>query len=608
MSDNQKSRNLEEPAGKLYRRVAYGIGLVLLALVSWPIYYPIKNGYGDLLYLESFFVDLFQHGGKWTSWAFTASPAFLPDVLAYGVAFVTFDYITDRIFFVSLVQIALIVLSAEALFAAMDIRNRANASFIFLMLVAVISYCSYTTGMWMYFNATNNHIGSFIFGVFGLASLMGCLRHGTVQQFLILGFVSLVAIVSGPVFVITFMTTAFLASLLHLLWFRALGVQTLTRGRNLAVILTLTSAFLVSGPLESLVNPFARDFALAPVPQMERSARLLIDATLDLLRFDHFLFSVLTLLWVVGYGLTAFWFLKLLSTSYLNLSLPSPRTSVTARSGGSFHSLAPLGSQWAEAQSLQLFFQTFVVALVPLNIAAVILSGGLQTHGGYRYLMLSIFLPVFNLLLLLSTHYKRILEARLTTHVLLLPSIMIAVLFTANLSSFRERREEAYITPWEAKRYRTAFGMKNLTVQQVRDHVGVSDLALAQCIDDHKDAYGLVRGVAEFWDARSITLLSKKRLQVVNVNGDLTPQFGRLNSKDWFRVDDRGATREPLVYNFAVTSERLPPSVFRRQIQETASFSCPNAAENNLVLVYGMESGFSRNVIAAFQRFHDAIR
>ena len=50
----------------------WSIAWLFLGIATAPLYFVrLKQGYGfayaDLLFLDSLFIDLFQHGGKWAS-------------------------------------------------------------------------------------------------------------------------------------------------------------------------------------------------------------------------------------------------------------------------------------------------------------------------------------------------------------------------------------------------------------------------------------------------------------------------------------------------------------------------------------------------------------
>lgn len=95
--------------------------------------------------------------------------------------------------------------------------------------------------------------------------------------------------------------------------------------------------------------------------------------------------------------------------------------------------------------------------------------------------------------------------------------------------------------------------------------------SLAACLDQHADAYGLRRGLAQYWQARMINLFSRRGLRVAQVSPALQPYFWTNSLADYAQPfdfivvepapngDAFGLLAEPVLQRFG------PPS---------ASFGC----------------------------------
>lgn len=101
-----------------------------------------------------------------------------------------------------------------------------------------------------------------------------------------------------------------------------------------------------------------------------------------------------------------------------------------------------------------------------------------------------------------------------------------------------------------------------------------------QCIDEKTSTLGIRYGIADYWQARPISLLSHNNLQVVQVNHDLSPYHWINNSAEY--------KTEP---EFAVIDARFPENYPFRLDENliTSRFGKPDAmfeCEDNRILVY----------------------
>lgn len=103
-----------------------------------------------------------------------------------------------------------------------------------------------------------------------------------------------------------------------------------------------------------------------------------------------------------------------------------------------------------------------------------------------------------------------------------------------------------------------------------------------QCMDENAGRLDIHHGIAHYWQARPITLLSKTQLVVVQVFPDLTP-MKFLNNSDFYRDN----------FDFVIIDNDPPPGiwidrelVYQRFGAPATTFSC----EDSDVLVYNRES------------------
>lgn len=99
------------------------------------------------------------------------------------------------------------------------------------------------------------------------------------------------------------------------------------------------------------------------------------------------------------------------------------------------------------------------------------------------------------------------------------------------------------------------------------------------CLDAHVDRYDLHSGIAQYWQARPISMLSQRNLKAVSVRQDLSV-WHRMNSIAWYKrdVDFAVVDHSPSGNIFGFSAETLT----KRFGQPTAIFRC----EDSEVYVY----------------------
>lgn len=103
-----------------------------------------------------------------------------------------------------------------------------------------------------------------------------------------------------------------------------------------------------------------------------------------------------------------------------------------------------------------------------------------------------------------------------------------------------------------------------------------------ECLDEKSVQYRLHRGMANYWQARPVTLLSKTGLVVVQVDPDLKP-FRILNNSDGYRDD----------FDFVIISNNMQPGYWMDRNIVLSKFGQPASTffcEKSEILVYNRES------------------
>lgn len=154
--------------------------------------------------------------------------------------------------------------------------------------------------------------------------------------------------------------------------------------------------------------------------------------------------------------------------------------------------------------SAPVYFALFFVIGVPLNVAAIVFSGAFLDGAGLRY-----FLP----LIIFSAWWGFPFLWRLPA-----------------------RRIPAWLDP--ATRLALLLGIPFLagTVNWSQFGLGLATPyypARARCVDELADQYGVRFGVADYWQAKPISVWSQRGVRVVQVTRELKPYFW-INNTAWY--------------------------------------------------------------------------
>jgi hypothetical protein len=71
-----------------------------------------------------------------------------------------------------------------------------------------------------------------------------------------------------------------------------------------------------------------------------------------------------------------------------------------------------------------------------------------------------------------------------------------------------------------------------------------------KCIDDFSQKYNLKYGIAEYWDAKQITMLSKQNIRVYTVFDNLGAWY-HVTNQNWFYKNGKGKYANP-VFTFVL--------------------------------------------------------
>jgi hypothetical protein len=554
--------------------------VVFLLLISSPMFFAVKHGLSDLLFAESLSRNIFSEGGSFLDWALTPSPAYIPDLVLYFIGYQFLPAAADTIFFVSMCQALLLIGIVAVLIKTLTGTLGIHTILLLFLLMSLFSYTNYTSNIWLYFDSTNNHVGSLLLSLLTLIiHLQVISKGGSRTAYVTLLLLQVTGILNGQMFLVWWIAPSLIA----------LGVMTLLSaferpGRalctNLMTLLAIgLSALGISRILKPWVTPWDSlalagrgNFGIENIPKsvaifLESIGKILLPIRVD--------FYLVYSLWLLGIALLAWQFLRILLLGYYQKRSGNPSL---------LDSLASLISLsiWAEAKrpnKEQQFFIFYCLILIPITFLAIMLSQEFRDPIGLRYFMAPITLPIIFTTLTLSesTHVRR--RTHIFTFVLIVFSAITLAYFLANYAAFKPSR---------------------LSIVEAREYKNTSERLIADCLDNHKQIFDLKDGVAGFWDAQFITLLSKQALRAAPVSGNNLDARHYMSNINWFLGEAQTPYANPL-YNFVITGELDENEVIKNYGAPTRTFKCNHGRTS--VLVYDpQQTRFDQKVKAQFKR------
>ncbi|WP_140219449.1 hypothetical protein [Pseudomonas oryzihabitans] len=445
--------------------------------------------HSDLLFLDSLMVDLFAHDGHWRDWKITPAPAYMPDMLVYFLAYWVLPSAALRVVFVCAAQVLLLAGAILHLAKALQPTISSGTKIVILACLTIVTFIASHSGMWLFFNSTNNHFAALLFPILGLSLVIGLVSRDRGVNYLLLFFCTLAGTTSTSIFVLAFTLPIMIMGIVILLLTRFSMVKLRVWGKVLAVVCLghvcsiFVNRLLVSYDSLSGRAPMNLEGALT-------AAKYLYTATLNVFARDNpytFLLAIVTAFSIAWLLLSCF--------SYLYLD--------KAREQSNSYALVFR----FPSKELQFFLGFFFLCLaIPISILGVVASGGFLDFAGYRYFAFPIFLAMLLCILKLSNY--NLFEVVLVRWLVI---GFIALMVAYALSSLKSQLSTS--------------GRGDYAVLMQKGIRGPSD-DIASCIDDVAGkGYELGSGIADFWSARGVSYKSSFSPYILPVLQSAEPFF-----------------------------------------------------------------------------------
>ena len=466
----------------------------------------------DLTLLDSLMVDIFVHGGSWFDWKITPAPAYFPDMFAYAVGYFIFPGVMERVVFVCLVQALLLAWVSTRFVSSLIGGVSLNARVVIVLLVSFSLLVASNSGMWLFFNSTNNHFAALFFPIFCLAFALEFWRKSEALKSILVFLGALLGTASTSVFVLSFVVPLVILSI-------ALIVVLLVGGRKVGSIVWITSVVVAGQILGSLINkellPYDALLGRAPmtVDAAINSYNVLFQATRLTFSPDNIYTFSLSFLVVVAFVWTVLdWLFRL---RFLR---------------GEYAGWYPLfGSDFSDVKLRYSLCVLLLLIAFPVNVGGAVLSGGLVDPWGYRYFAFPAVLGVLIGIAKIDLQggFNRGWSKKVAWSAILL--LIVMGLFTV-------------------KGRLDSTGRSDFSEVLYKGVSGESDL-IGNCLNQiSAGGFELRGGIADFWNARGAVYKVDKSLHILPVYNNVSPRFQMMSLGPLAEPDRYGFG----YYNFAI--------------------------------------------------------
>jgi len=488
---------------------------LLLAFSVYLLRYRIALT-SDSLFYDALANDLLVVGGRWRDWKFSAAPGFVPDMLAYFMAFPLLPDAVSRMHAVSALQAGALALLSSFAARAIAPALRPTGHALIVLLTAFATLVSAKSGMWLYFHTTNNHVSALLAGLLLIGLLIRFLEAPSAARAALAIVIAGLATASSGLFLLTFGVPALLLACAA--WLK------LRRGRIAAV-----AGIVIAGQLLGLLIGRLLIFHLPLEARGPLSAEAIANSAAMFLQTLRAAFAPDNLSTLVFSLTVALCLLFLLFLLYLLLAR-RPRARPRLRR-------AKEEPDWKLNAAGALLCLT-----APITVAGMILSAAFIDAAGLRYLMF----PIALTLILAVICLDRIL-ARARAG---LARLWLLLALVIGLTAFQHAKKA---------------------------HMPVDDAAVvAQCLAGlESQGVTLRAGVADYWNARAVSHYLPRHQPILATLQTLRPLFWVSTAGPF--LDPQ---RYPRHYDFVVLRDDAEPGQFFYTVGKVGALLPPPAGKH----------------------------
>jgi len=478
-----------------------------------------------MLYLPSIYKDLIIDKSGLAGWNLNAAPNFLPDMLVFFVIRSFFSNFIPACFTYTLLQIltliTLLAILYKLIFKNLNYIHLAFASLLmgmFLLVYLVNHDFVYT----FYILSISYHMGAFIMSILSFILIFNFYTSEKNLHLILLFIVSLFSIINDRLFIVMFSIPVF----------SLLLVLALKKERK-DLILKILLSNLIALLLGLLIFNILRNSEYIYIINLSWKAFNFTNIIPALkIFFEQHLFYISNL----GFkGIIDILFIISIITHFILLI----QNLLKAFKG-------------KEHNRFELIYLLVFTSFLFVTLFAPIINGSYVSQAILRYNIYSLYAGVFSIGYLI---YKIYSSYKLSLNYL---TILLVILIVTE----------------------TTFIIKKISGQNI-----IKELSefmnyypeKVKCIDDFSQKYNLKYGIAEYWDAKQITMLSKQNIRVYTVFDNLGAWY-HVTNQNWFYKNGKGKYANP-EFNFVLTEKINKKDLIKNLGIPIDTLHCANGTE-----------------------------
>jgi hypothetical protein len=492
-------------ANKWLPNLIYALSFILSLLLVLALFSSLKPDdiklyfNSDALYLPSLYRDLFIDHNCLRGWHLNPSPGFFPDMIFYFFLMYISGNLIISAFLFSLIQYSVIIFLIPVLFRLIFPEiSRIFIAFSVLMMTLffIVTSTSHDFTFTFYILSNAYHTGAFLMGLICFILTLKYLKQPSKSKLILIFLLCFLSVLSDRLFIVLYTIPVF--TLVFFLWKRRYikEVYRVLFVNVLALILGL-GLFKVIDLSHYIFIDQANSFL--NIPNIQASFSLLFKQLSEyLLAFN--IKSLIIFLSILSFlGLIVLFFWKEMKKEE-NIFLR-------------FYCLFS-------------FTFTLVVLFMP------VLAGNYTGYDTIRYNISIFYLSLINtgivLAAILQDRLKNISVRRTITWIPIAFSLILTYLIVSQFSGT---------------------GLKHFFNYYPN---------IVRCVDDAAQKDKLLYGVGGYWDAKYITLFSKRGVHIYSVYDDLTP-CNHVTNENWY-------TNPHAIFNFMIQNHVADSLAYRKRL------------------------------------------
>ena len=489
------------------KKIFFYLSLLTVPLLSLLFIFKISLT-SDLLFLDSLYQDISKYDGSWWDWKLTPAPAYIPDMILYGIFYHIIQSVPARILAVSLSQAILLLMASIWLYKIIRGRLTISSQFIIVIILLITIIVASNSRMWLFFYSTHNHFSSLLLSLISLGLYFKLVKDWSKKNVLLFCISVLCAQLSSSLFVLTFslpLTIIIIAQLFILSKDRSVGI------RDYKFLFLILLPHIFAYILEKTI--YSHDALLGRVGLgvniILNSVKAFIKATKVTFGYDNIYTFIFCLFVVFTFSHLTYYFLFKKRMKFKELIITK-------------------SSYNSKSSQLQDFTFLYLILSFLVTIFGSIVSGGfIDIDYGYRYFSFPIALCLILWVLILDnkTFFDRYFSLLIGIYIL-----SIGIAYSSSEKLFKESKRVNYY-----QLYKTgAFDQSEM---------------VAECLN-YLSNVGVIfkAGVANYWDSRGVSYKTTNNFFILPISDDATPHYwmsslGPLKHSQRYNFD---------YYNFAI--------------------------------------------------------